>query len=109
MPNEAINFGHIVISSAGRDAGHAYVVVGWYKPQILLVADGRGRKVASPKKKNIKHVRSHSIANHVAEALDSDFKVTDEAIRQDLAHIEATGKAVKSGRGGIAHVQTRCN
>ncbi len=91
MPNGSINLGHIVISSAGRDVGHAYVVIGWYKPQTLLVADGRGRKVASPKKKNVKHVRRHSIANNVTEASTGDVNITDEQIRQALAHIEATG------------------
>ncbi|SMC97298.1 KOW domain-containing RNA-binding protein [Sporomusa malonica] len=91
MPDGTINPGHIVISSAGRDAGHAYVVLGWYKPQTLLVADGRGRKVVSPKKKNVKHVKWHSIANNVAEVLAGGLTITDEEIRQALAHIEATG------------------
>lgn len=53
MPNGTITPGQIVRSTAGRDAGHAYVVLGWNKPQTLLVADGRGRKVASPKKKTL--------------------------------------------------------
>ncbi|MGL5511783.1 MAG: KOW domain-containing RNA-binding protein [Sporomusa sp.] len=90
MPDGDISLGHIVISSAGRDADHAYVVLGWYKPQTLLVADGRGRKVVSPKKKNVKHVKRHSIANSLAEALLSGIKVTDEQVRQALAHCEAT-------------------
>jgi len=89
VPDGDISLGHIVISSAGRDADHAYVV-GWYKPQTLLVADGRGRKVVSPKKKNVKHVKRHSIANSLAEALLSGIKVTDEQVRQALAHCEAT-------------------
>ncbi|WP_425059831.1 hypothetical protein SCACP_04490 [Sporomusa carbonis] len=92
MPDGNISLGHIVISSAGRDAGRAYVVLGWYKPQTLLVADGRSRKVESPKKKNVKHVkRLNSIANNVAETLASGQKTTDEDIRQALAQIEATG------------------
>ena len=90
MPDGNIHLGHIVISSAGRDAGHTYVVVGWHKPQTLLVADGRGRKIAGPKKKNVKHVTRRSIANYVAQALNGGLRVTDEAIRQALAHIEDT-------------------
>jgi ribosomal protein L14E/L6E/L27E len=83
--------GHIVISAAGRDAGHAYVVLGWHKPQTLLVADGRGRTVSNPKKKNVKHVKQlDTIANKVAEALTKGIAITDEDIRHDLAHIEAT-------------------
>jgi ribosomal protein L14E/L6E/L27E len=83
--------GHIVISASGRDAGHAYVVLGWYKPQTLLVADGRGRTVSNPKKKNVKHVKPlNTIANKVTDALVNGLTITDEDIRQDLAHIEAT-------------------
>lgn len=91
MPDGTITPGYIVISSAGRDAGHAYVALGWYKPQTLLVADGRGRKVASPKKKNVKHVTRNSIAAKLAEMLAGGIKPTDENIRQALAQIEVTG------------------
>ncbi|WP_094607413.1 hypothetical protein SPSIL_004490 [Sporomusa silvacetica DSM 10669] len=91
MPDGNSNPGTIVISATGRDTGHAYVVLGWYKPQTLLVADGRGRKVSNPKKKNVKHVKTlNSIANKVADALAGGLPITDEDIRQDLAHIEAT-------------------
>ncbi len=104
MPDGTINPGHIVISSAGRDAGHAYVVLGWYKPQTLLVADGRIRKVISPKKKNVKHVKRHSIANDVAEALTGGLKPTDEELRQALAHIGVPDKLLKADEEGIALV-----
>lgn len=96
MPDGTITPGHIVISSAGRDAGHAYLVIGWYKPQTLLVADGRGRKVTSPKKKNVKHVRRLSIANHVAEAFAGALTITDEMIRQALAQLRRPDKLVKA-------------
>lgn len=92
MPDGDISLGHIVISSAGRDVNHAYVVLGWYKPQTLLVADGRGRKVVSPKKKNVKHVKRHSIASSLAAALLSGVKVTDEQRRQALAHARRPDK-----------------
>lgn len=96
MPDGTINLGHIVISSAGRDADHAYVVIGWYKPQTLLVADGRGRKVTNPKKKNVKHVRRLSIANHLTEALVGGKTITDEDIRQALAQSRRPDKLLKA-------------
>ncbi len=96
MPDGTINLGHIVISSAGRDADHAYVVVGWYKPQTLLVADGRGRKVTSPKKKNVKHVRRLSIANPMTETVTGALTITDENIRQALAQFRRPDKLVKA-------------
>ena len=91
MPDGNSKPGHIVISVTGRDAGHTYVVLGWYKPQTLLVADGRGRTVSNPKKKNVKHIQLlDTIANKVTDALASGLTISDEDIRQDLAHIEAT-------------------
>lgn len=91
MPDGMYKPGNIVLSVAGRDAGHSYVILGWYKPGTLLVVDGRGRKVSNPKRKNAKHVKMlDAIANKVTDALVGGLSITDEDIRQDLAHIEAT-------------------
>lgn len=86
MPDGMYNLGNIVVSVTGRDAGHSYVILGWHKPGTLLVADGRGRKVSNPKRKNIKHVRRlDAIANKAVDALAGGLAITDEDIRQDLA------------------------
>lgn len=101
MPDETIKLGHIVISSRGRDTGHAYVVMGWYKPNTLLIADGRGRKAQSPKRKNLKHVvLLNSIANTVAEKLTEGSIPTNEELRKALAKIEMSSNATECGLGG---------
>lgn len=48
--------GRVVISSAGHDQGR-YMVVTGDDGGFVYVADGKERKLQSPKRKNIKHVR----------------------------------------------------
>ena len=55
MENDTI--GLIVTSLAGRDKGRAFVVVGRADGEHLLIADGKLRTAAKPKKKKLKHLR----------------------------------------------------
>ena len=71
-----IKVGSIVISSAGHDQGRAMVVVG-ADGGFVLLADGKERKLSSPKKKNIKHVR-RTLGTIELEGL------TDKKLRQTL-------------------------
>ncbi len=81
-----ITIGQLVTSTAGRDNGHVYMVVGIGKLPFVLLADGRERKIVKPKKKNIRHVNVlKSSATGVAEKLRSGNNITDEDIRQALA------------------------
>ena len=49
--------GMIVESLQGRDKGCLYAVTEVLGDGCILVADGKKKTVASPKKKNVKHVR----------------------------------------------------
>lgn len=71
--------GDIVISTAGRDSGTAYVVVATDGSYLVQVADGRQRRLDQPKRKNIRHLRL------VLQALEAELIRTDEAIRQRIA------------------------
>ena len=71
-----IKLGSVVISSAGHDRGRFMVVVG-AQDGFVLVADGKERKLDSPKKKNIKHVR-RTLTTIELEGL------TDKKLRQTL-------------------------
>ena len=80
-----ISMGQLVTSTAGRDEMQVYLVVGITNNQVLLLANGRERKMANPKRKNIRHVNVlKSIAKGAAEKLQSGVKVTDEEIRQAI-------------------------
>ena len=80
-----ISIGQLVTSVAGRDRMQAYLVVGIKNSKVLLLVNGRERKMANPKQKNIRHVNVlKSIAKGMAEKIQSGAKVTDEEIRQTI-------------------------
>jgi hypothetical protein len=81
--------GQIVTSRTGRDAGRRYVVVAADGPMTALLADGRSRTVARPKRKNVKHLAvGEPVSPALAEKLAAGQPVSDEAIR---AAITAAG------------------
>ena len=49
--------GSVVLSLSGRDKGRMLVVVGIIDDSYVYVADGRLRRVESPKRKKIKHIK----------------------------------------------------
>lgn len=68
--------GRVVISSAGHDGGGWFVVAGAAEG-CVYIADGKERRLASPKKKNIRHVRA---TKHVIELTG----LTDKGLRRAL-------------------------
>lgn len=76
--------GHIVKSVQGRDIGQIYIVLEVKNPPFVLVADGRGRTMQKPKRKNIRHMKLGSVANEVAAKLKSGAKITDLELRQAI-------------------------
>ena len=49
--------GGIAQSKQGRDKGRYYLIVGIEQGGLIAVTDGNFKKLATPKKKNIKHLR----------------------------------------------------
>lgn len=84
--------GDVVLSLRGRDEGRALFVVGVSPDGRLLVADGRVRRIESPKKKQTKHVKLLSSPEcRVADKLRSGEKVTNGELRRALAETENRG------------------
>ena len=48
--------GRVVISKRGRDRGKRFVITGFQDEDLVLIADGKLRKVEKPKKKKMKHL-----------------------------------------------------
>lgn len=86
MSIKKVIIGQLVVSVAGRDFGHYYMVVGYGKTGLILLADGRSRKIANPKVKNIRHVTVlKSIASGMADVESGSFRIADEDIRQAIS------------------------
>ena len=75
----------IVRSDAGRDKGKLFVVLA-VEGEYLLLADGKGRKVESPKRKKRRHVLFVAAdENRLSDKMKSEEKITNSELRRTLA------------------------
>ena len=75
----------IVRSDAGRDKGKLFVVLA-VEGEYLLLADGKARKVESPKRKKRRHVLFvASETTRLSEKIKSEEKITNSELRRVLA------------------------
>ena len=75
----------VVVSTAGRDQGKLFYVVGT-DPVYLMLANGKDRTLDKPKRKKRKHVQKVLRAEtRVAAKLASGDKVLNSELRRDLA------------------------
>jgi len=93
-----IDLSDVVVSTAGRDQGKLYYVIGC-DPIFLRLANGKDRTLDKPKLKKRKHtqmvLRSET---RVAEKLRSGDKVLNSELRRDLAFLAREMQG--SDRGG---------
>lgn len=76
---------NIVRSDAGRDRGKLFVVLA-VEGEYLLLADGKSRKVESPKRKKRRHVLFVAAdENRLSEKIKSEEKITNSELRRTLA------------------------
>ncbi|PWM38966.1 MAG: KOW domain-containing protein [Clostridiales bacterium] len=48
--------GAVVMATAGKEKGSKFVVVEDFNSRQVLIADGRHRKLARPKRKSVRHL-----------------------------------------------------
>lgn len=82
--------GQVVRCAAGHDAGGYFVVTAVENGRVLL-ADGRRRKLALPKRKNPRHIRK------------TGHKLRLSDIKSDT-HLKRLLSALQSNEGGNAFV-----
>ena len=68
--------GSVVMAEAGRDKGSYFAVVD-ADEKYCLIADGKSRKLTSPKRKNIKHIR-------ITDSMIDLNDITDKRLRNTL-------------------------
>ena len=77
----------VVSSTAGRDQGKLFYVIGT-DPVYLMLANGKDRTLDKPKRKKRKHVQKVLRAEtRVAAKLASGDKVLNSELRRDLAFL----------------------
>lgn len=79
--------GSIVISTAGRDQGQTYVVKQIVDDYVMLV-DGKGKTIAKPKKKKIKHIRNtYEVFEVIGDKFKNGQRVFDAEIYSALSKL----------------------
>lgn len=74
--------GQVVWSAAGHDKDSFYVVVQVDEDGSPRIADGKRRKLSSPKRKNPRHLR------HTRSVIDLGQIGSDKALRRALAALQ---------------------
>lgn len=57
MASDKIERGALAVSLAGHDSGETFAIIEVVDGNYVLIANGRTRKVKSPKRKKIKHIK----------------------------------------------------
>lgn len=78
--------GKVVRSKSGRDRYRLFAVVGVTEDGRLLLADGKLHTIATPKKKNLRHVEILAVS--VAEGT-SLLSLADRELHEMLGKIES--------------------
>ena len=87
----------IVQSDAGRDKGKLFFVLD-VEGEYLLLADGKSRKVESPKRKKRRHVLYvASEDTRVSEKIKGEEKITNSELRRALAVFRETDYPIQEG------------
>ena len=77
---------NIVRSATGRDQGKLFVVLAT-EGEYLLLADGKSRKVESPKRKKRKHVLFVAEdETRLSGKIKGEEKITNSELRRTLAY-----------------------
>ena len=77
--------GSIVYSKAGRDRGKCYIIVRFDEKGYAFVANGEEKTLASPKRKNLRHLDSGGEINQaIGDKLLSGKQVFDSEIKSAL-------------------------
>ena len=88
-----VQVGSVVISTAGRDSGRSFLVVGLQDEKYVYIADGDLRRLAKPKKKKLKHIAlTPHMLKGIGDKLNEGKKVFDAEIRSALLNLKEAGK-----------------
>lgn len=69
-----INVGSVVKATAGRDGGGLFLVVA-AEDNYCFIADGKSRKLAKPKRKNMKHLSPTDSMININDITDKQLRI----------------------------------
>ncbi|GAA0078266.1 RNA-binding protein [Clostridium sp. CTA-5] len=86
--------GKIVLSKAGRDINHLYVIVRQIDNDHVLLSNGNTKTISMPKKKKLKHL---SILESIDEEIVSSIKLCDKSTDLKIKRFLKLRSIVKEG------------
>lgn len=96
---DKLRLGSIVISKAGHDRGDILIVTGINPNEdIVYLADGKNRKVESPKKKKLKHISvTKAYSQQINDILNESRLPDNSLVKKELEeykklHFKETGE-----------------
>ena len=85
MNSFPMEVGRVVLSRAGRDQGHVFVIMDVIDENYVAIANGCQRKVDNPKKKKIKHlVAKPELLEEIREKIFAKKRIFDSEVRNKL-------------------------
>ena len=85
MNSFPMEVGRVVLSRAGRDQGHYFVLVDVIDANYVAIANGCQRKVDNPKKKKIKHLAAKpELLEEIRKKIFSKKRIFDSEVRNKL-------------------------
>ena len=85
MSSYPMEVGRVVLSKAGRDRGHVFVVLAVLVECHVAIANGCQRKVDNPKKKKIKHLAAKpEVLEEIREKIFAKKRIFDSEVRNKL-------------------------
>ena len=82
--NEPV-IGRVCTSRAGHDKGRAFLIVGIFDDNHVLLSDGETRKLSRPKKKKLSHLHIEpQKADEIAKKFAESKEVLDAEMRNAL-------------------------
>ena len=91
------NISDVVESTAGRDQGKLFYVIGT-DPVYLTLANGKDRTLEKPKRKKRRHIQKVLRSEtRVAEKLRNGDKVLNSELRRDLAYLSKEMQSTNLG------------
>ena len=93
--DDGYSVGQVVVSKRGKDAGHRYVIVGFWGENRLALADADKFNVDRPKYKNPKHVMP---TPHVLEMIAVCVEAGKNINRGELCRFMESVESKRRGR-----------
>ena len=85
MNSFPMEVGRVVLSRAGRDQGHVFVIVDVIDENYVAIANGCQRKVDNPKKKKIKHLAAKpELLEEISKKISEKKRIFDSEVRNRL-------------------------